>query len=1437
MARSPATASNPRYPFAVSDPARSTSPASGSVSLTRATLFSVSMVLTVLTWATDAVAQDWGLTMRPGPAGMQPSSGMRPAGMRPAGMRPAGMRPAGMQPAGMQPDGGEAEAGSAETRPGPAGQASGTTPDAERTATLIARYRAILANDPRETFAFQRLVDLYRERDGSVDRFQEELLAEVAADERAYPARMLLGHLYKAQQRRAEALAMYRAAAALRPNDPAPHGAEGRLAAAAGDVAGARTALGRALALSREDQAQRELHEELAQLALAADDFEDAAAHYRELSRGADAGIYQRTAFARALLAAGHHQRAIDEYERVVTSLRGDNRVLAPVLRELGQAQLAAGEVAEAIATFQRALRVSGREAGVRAEIYDGLVEAYRRGDRLAELITELEQGGGGGFEALELVARLHDELGHEEEALTAYRRALASNPRHIDTRVRLAQLLARSGRLTEVIAEYRQLIRSAPREPRFVVELAQLLMQTGQRDEALQLAARSSRQFGSDPAVHEALAELYTRWGEVELAQREVEQLVRIDPSDPAHLIALGEQQLDQGDEAGAVRTWQRILQAEPDRARAYATLAGVFADHAMDARAEEAYREAVRLAPTDVDNARGLATVLERPIEGQSPQQQVARDTEAIEVWQRVIGLDGVERAARREARRRVVAIYARRRLLAGQLGVWSAAFAADPPDLEAGRYLSEAHLQRRPRDLPAARATLARLIELAPGDVESLIALERVHVVEGDRAAAIDVLRRLVEADARRAPHYLQQMAEHAHALYRDEDAVAFAAEAVLRSPDDAEGHRRLGELYRSRQDTANAIASYQRAIELNDRLFTTYFQLAELHLAAGDTRAADALLRRVVRSSPDDELVSQAARMSMQINLGEGTLEVLEQELLPMALAHVQRPVFRKLVVDLYDQMTSPWIQLATSSGASRESADANLRRLGARAIKPLLEALADDDPRQQRIAVEILGHLGNPNAAGPLLALAENAERDGDLRMRALTGAGAVAPDSLAARFLVLATGSESRLRATAAWSLARMGGRRVVPMLRGLLGEGDRSVRAFAALGLGRAREASAAAALRGLLVEDPDPTVRACAAWSLGRLGHAEDVPALVTSLRSAGEPLLARASAHALGQVGTAPAREALGYALFDAAEGQHEAAAQALRARPSAGAQSDDPGPFPVPQGIAQALDYLPLILDIAADGEAVELEPLQAALVDAARDALRGPVESVRGALSLLAASPVLTAHGDGAPPRTIGLGMLTRDLDRWEAGKRERGVAVLEALGAALADDVVAATRHPDRAVREGALNVLARVSGDAADAALAASLDDPEPAVVGAALRVLRDRTPTSATVERVTQLAREHAHWPTRLEAAHTLARYAQPASGASPLAPAQRAELTRHLIELLATDHYAFVREAAAQGLAGSDSAQTRAALEHAREADPDASVRAATAAALQR
>ncbi|MEM9070460.1 MAG: tetratricopeptide repeat protein, partial [Myxococcota bacterium] len=1242
-------------------------------------------------------AQGWGLT-RMRDRGMQGMRGMR--GMA-RGMRRGMAR-------GMRTQ----------------GAAQGNPPRRDRTAVLIARYRAVLARDPRESFAFQRLLDLYRERDGNVDQLVTELEAQVAGDGDAFAPRMLLGHLYKAQNRAGEARRLYEQAATLRPRDPAPRVAMANIDRA-DSPARSRELFEAALERTTDAQARRELLRELGSIALDQQDWDGARGYYEQLARGAGTSIYLRSELARALAERNQHERAIAEYQRVLTSLRGDNRVIGPVLRDLAQAQLDAGQSDDAIETLNRALRVAGARSGVRREIYDVLALAYRRTDRLPELAERLARARD--FDAVELLGRVHDELGNEEDALAAYRRALRMNRRHIDTRVRIIQLLSRSGRIDDVIAEYRELVRAAPREPRFVVELAQLLMQVGRREEALRIADQTSRQHGRDPGVHQALAELYTRWGEDERATREIAMLVRIDPRDPGHLIALGEQQLEEGKREQALATWRRILTVDSDRGRANATLAAVLADNDFLQDAERHYRRAVEASPDRVEYLRGLASILERPQRGERPHERRARDEEAARWWGKVLEVSS-DRAARREARQRIVGIWSRRRELQGRIRTWLAAFSGTPPDTEAGRFLAEAYLRMRPRNVERAEATFARIVELEPGDVESLLGFERVRMAQGDLAGAIEVLRRLVEADPRRAPRYLQRMAEHAHALYRDEDAIRYAAEAVSRTPDDAEGHRRLGDLYRARQNMDRAIASYRRAIELNERLFTTYFDLAELHLARGEHQDADRLYRGVLRLSPDDDLVARAGRAAVQVHLGEGTLEELERDLLPLALGHPRRPIFRRLLVELYDSLAGSWIQQARGSGDEAAAARASLDRLGVRAIKPLLEALADDDPSQQRIAVDVLGHLGNENAAGPLLAMAEG-ESVLELRARALAGAGSLAAPSFASRFVAIARGTEHRLRGIATWSLARMGGTNALTALRDLVVRGDPAVRAYAALGLGRAGDRRSVATLERLLREDRSPHVQAASAWSLGRAGGADQIPVLVTALRRGGTT--SQAAAQALGRLGRDRrddrAYAALAEALFDPDAHLRQGAAQALGSREATSA-------FPVPTGHISG--YLASLVAPTTGRGDVDLDAAMPHLTRAARDSLHGPVERVLTALRVL--SPV------GDTP--VGLGPLTSDLSSWSEDSQAAASQRLAQLGRDLAPDLAEVVTHPEPTARELGIMLLARAVPDAAGPALARALRDDDPRVLRAALDSIDARhAGEEALLGRVMELAETH--------------------------------------------------------------------------------------------
>lgn len=1337
----------------------------------------LSLALVAPIGPTAAAQDDWGLT-RPR-TGTSPGAGRgRSTGRgRTTGGRAAGRRPPAAAPAAAAPEGGE------------------------RDDVLIQRYLSVLERAPEESFAFRRLVELYRQRDGSVDGLTALLRERIATDEAAYAPRMLLGHVLKGQGRLDDARAEYLRAAELRPREAAPLVALARIERAASRLPEARARYAEALERLRERLAREELLREVAAVAMDQRDYDGARGYFEELARGSGASVFQRSEYARALAAAREWDRSVEEYERVLRALRGDNRVLPPVLLELSRAQLETGAVDASIETLDRALRAAGAQAGIRAEIYEQMRTAYRRTDRLPELAERLRREAGGGYEASALLGQIEDELGNDEAALTAYRRAIAARPRDIDARRSVIQILMRSGRLDAVVDEYRALIRAAPREPRFVIELAQHLMQTDHRDEALRMVREAGRRSPRDASLHDQLAQLYARWGEEELANQEIELLARIDPHDPVHLVALGSQQLAAGDRDAALATWRRVLDVERDRASAHATLGGILADHDLLTEAIEEYRRAVQLDGDEIAYVRGLAVALERN----------HLESPAEEQWRRVLELAGDDRLARREARERIVAIWGRTRQITTRIRELETRFAADPPDAEAGRFLAEAYRRRGPQFQAQAERVLARIVAAEPGDVESLQALERLLRHRGDLAGAIEVLARLRDADPHRASRYLSEMAEHALALYRDDEAVRYAAEAVEHDPDDASAHRRLADLYRARQDGDPAIASYRRALELNDRLYPVYFELAELHLARGETEQADQLYRQVLRVTPDDDLVARAARASIQLNLGAGRLADLERDLLPMSLGHPERPIFRRMVVELYDAYAAPLARRARRGGRGAAEAREELRRLGGRGIKPLLEALADPDPAQRRVALEILGDLGNASAAAPLLAVAENPAIDLRERIQALRAAGAVAPATLVPRFVSLAEGPDARLRALAAWGLARIGGRDARRASARLRGATDPAVRAYAHLGVALDPARGTAAEIARALDTEAHEDVVFALAWALGRAGGEADAPRLVELLRSRGGPT-AVVAALALGELGGTAAIDALVEALFDPDASLRAAAAVALRRAASGEEPSTEalppPDAFESPRGYVERLS-------LAVEAPPIDdLGPLIPPIQAAAGVALRGPVEQALAAL-----------HTLGDRRGRLGLGPLTADLDAWPSEAGDRARSALEALAEGLVEDLVAASRHDDASVRVAALRLLVGYDRPAADAAVATALAEPPASVQRATLDALRDagRTPGPALAAGLAEILRSHRDWSMRTRAAAALE--------ATREAPARAA-----LREALEGDAYAFVREAAARALASGEAPEDVAALERARDRDPEARVREAAARALR-
>lgn len=1282
---------------------------------------------------------------------------------------------------------------------------------ARRDRMIAALTQSALRSGTDDDATLAVLLRLVRERDGSIDALVADFETRARARDAPFEVDLALGHLYREAGRFDDALARYASAERIAPDRPAPALAMAALLQRMDRHADARAALERALTHTHDRAQYVDTLRRLVDASLAQGELEAARAFHRRLVAADPTRVGVRRELADALVTRGLHREAVAELRSLSRSLAGDNRVLPPVLRDLGRALAADQQYDEALGVHRRALALAGADAGVRRELYDAITEVHVARNTLPAWITELEHMGGGTDAHVRamLLGRLHEQAGNPGSAITAYRRAVALRPGELDGHVRLAQLYHQQGMRGDEVATYRRLVVLSPRDPRVAVDLADLLLVQGQRDEAFRILAQASARAGSDTNVHERLAEVYARHGRQQDALREIELVARYDPSSPAGLAALGRQYMELGQNERALATWRRILDMSRDRARGAATLAEVYADNAMLEQAAEMYTLAIGLRPDELDYHRGLATVLERN----------RRFDPAETEWRRVIELARADRETRAHARESIVRLWGLRAQLPMRAQRLRAAFDGTPPDLEAGRDLAEV-LARLHRSAEAVEV-LRRIVLAEPSDVTSLVALDRALTQQGDLAGAIEVLQRLVAADPRRAREGYQRMAQHAMALHRDEQAIEFATRAVQLNDQDATAHLRLAELYRARNDTAHAMAALRRALELNDRLYATYFQLADLYLGyANRPDEAVALYRRVIALSPDDDDVLRAGRLATQVAIAAELGPELERALSAASAAAPARAVFRRLLVAYYDAQARPWIhRLNTGSAEPSAHARAQLDQLGRRALAPLLDALGDSDPAQQGIALDLLGYLGRPGAATALLAMAESPDPSGSaraatahrrLQRRALLAAAPLVDARMVPRLAAFLGADDSwDLRVAAIWALGHVRGTAAVPVLIPQLAAGQQEpARTMAALALWGTTDARARAELQRVVRSDPNDRVRTAALLALAGAVEPADVPMLLAQLDAGpGGGSLREAAAVALGLRRDERAVPALCRLLFAPGDGTDHVQRAAARALVAMGGGSramaernarvfDDGANLDAMLTTMLHADRGPLDATVVFARYAPELRA-------AAASALRGVPEHARAALERLRDPATFP------PFATSAAGSQASDA----FGELRESLAELAALSAT----------HADASVRRAAVAMLAGLRSEPAVAALQRAVADSDEAVSTRALAALAALPPTEPIVASIVGRLNAESSWSVRIAAVEALARIASPAATAA-------------LMRTLRSDDYEVVRIAAARALAADRSESSVAdALREVATGDPAESVRQAAQAAL--
>jgi len=543
-----------------------------------------------------------------------------------------------------------------------------------------------------------------------------------------------------------------------------------------------------------------------------------------------------------------------------------------------GQDYLASGNYLKALVEFRNALQIDPSNADLR---YD--------------------------------IALTDEKLGNVREAAGFYAGAIEANHDHVAARAGLGRLLVFSGLPDEALKQIQPGLDAHPDDVALLIIRATALKQKKDTPTALQLAKKA---VSLDPNNEDALATLAgieVESGQKDEAVKLVEEATKRLPQSAVLRQLLAQVYLDRGDTANAERVLLALIQLQPKELIYRSRLALVYiADNRLD-DAERTLRAAITAAPADIQakkdladflwNRRGHAvaeTELERMIT-QDPQDIELRftlaglyekggDTAKAEAQDRAMIESERWSSAGVRAREHLAAVYAARRDLPAADRVIKEILSHNPTDNAALALRASGELARGKAQ--AAIIDLRQVLRDQPESIVLLNALANAYLADGEPRLAEDTARHAVELDPSSEPARIelvqvlvatgkfaqaQTVLAELHKqvpndltaldlLYRcdialgDLDGAQTAASELVRlQPDVAQGRLYLGIVAESSHRANDALAEYQRALELAPRSPEPLDAMAALLLKLKRFDEANQLVEAAVRRDPSSAVV--------------------------------------------------------------------------------------------------------------------------------------------------------------------------------------------------------------------------------------------------------------------------------------------------------------------------------------------------------------------------------------------------------------------------------------------------------------------------------------------------------------------------------------------------------------------------------------------------
>jgi len=191
------------------------------------------------------------------------------------------------------------------------------------------------------------------------------------------------------------------------------------------------------------------------------------------------------------------------------------------------------------------------------------------------------------------------NDKGCREEAIGAYRQAIALRPGYAEAYGNLGMVLDGKGLRDEAIAAYLQAIALRPHYPEAHYNLGNALKDKGQPGEAAAAYRRAIALRPHYPAAFNNLGNVLNDAGQLEEAVGAYRQAIALQPNYPVACNNLGNALRDNGQLNEAVEAYRQAMALRPNYAAAICNMGNALKDMGQLDEALAAYRQAVALEP----------------------------------------------------------------------------------------------------------------------------------------------------------------------------------------------------------------------------------------------------------------------------------------------------------------------------------------------------------------------------------------------------------------------------------------------------------------------------------------------------------------------------------------------------------------------------------------------------------------------------------------------------------------------------------------------------------------------------------------------------------------------------------------------------------------------------------------------------------------------